>query len=267
MEDGGRVALVHDWLTGMRGGERVLEMLAEMFPEAHLFTLFHLRGSASPRLEALPETTSFLQRFPFLRRAYRYYLPLFPRAAESLDLTGYDLVISSSHCVAKGVRRRRGALHVCYCHTPMRYAWDRFDDYFGAGRGSRVPRPLARRVAARLRRWDRHSARRVDRFLANSRHVAGRIRAFYGRSSEVIPPPVDIERFRPATGAAPGEAYLIVSALVPYKRIEVALQAFRGSGRSLRIVGDGPQAARLRRIAGPEVRFLGRVDDATLLRE
>ena len=125
-----RVALVHDWLTGMRGGERVLEGLGEIFPGAALFTLFHLPGSVSPALEAMPCTTSFLQRFPFLGRAYRYYLPLFPRAIQSLDLSGYSLVISSSHCVAKGVEVDPGAVHLCYCHTPMRYAWDRFDDYF-----------------------------------------------------------------------------------------------------------------------------------------
>ena len=262
-----RVALVHDWLTGMRGGERVLEVLAEIFPEADLFTLFHHRGSVSPALEALPVHTSFLQRMPFLRRAYRYYLPLYPRAVEALDLSGYDLVISSSHCVAKGVRTDPGALHICYCHTPMRYAWDRFDDYFGPGTGSRVPRPLARLVTDRLRRWDRESASRVHRFVANSRHVAGRIRAFYGRPADVVPPPVDTRRFRPTRSARAGAEFLMVSALVPYKRIDRAVQAFRGFGRGLRVVGDGPEAKRLRRSAGEEVTFLGRIDDAALAGE
>ncbi len=261
-----RVALVHDWLTGMRGGERVLEVLAGTFPGADLFTLFHLPGSVSPALEALPRTTSFLQSFPFLEHAYRYYLPLFPRAIRSLDLSGYSLVISSSHCVAKGVQVDSGAVHLCYCHTPMRYAWDRFDDYFGPGSGSRIPRPIARSAAHRLRRWDASSADGVTGFLANSRHVAGRIERCYGRSSQVIPPPVDTDRFQPGADAA-GDHYLLVAALVPYKKVERALDAFRGSGRRLRVIGEGPQRARLQRLAGPEVTFLGRVSEAQLVQE
>jgi len=261
-----KIALVHDWLTGMRGGERVLEVLAGTFPGAVLFTLFHLPGSVSPTLEALPRTTSFLQRLPFLKATYRYYLPLFPHAIQSLDLSGYSLVISSSHCVAKGVRVDPGALHLCYCHTPMRYAWDRFDDYFGPGSGSRIPRPVARSAARRLRRWDASSAERVTRFLANSRHVAGRIERYYGRSAQVIPPPVDTRRFQPG-GDPAGDDYLLVAALVPYKKVERALDAFRGSGRRLRVIGDGPERTRLQRLAGPEVTFLGRVSEAQLVQE
>jgi glycosyltransferase involved in cell wall biosynthesis len=261
------VALAHDWLTGMRGGERVLEVLAGLFPEAELYTLFHIPGSASAPIERMRIHTSFLQRLPSLRRVYRYALPLFPRAVESFDLSGAELVVSSSHCVAKGIRKPPGALHVCYCHTPMRYAWDRFDDYFGAGRGNRIPLPLVRRAVGRLRDWDRESARGVDRFLANSHHVADRILRCYGRPAEVIPPPVDTSRFRPSPAGAPGGHYLVVSALVPYKRVDVAVEAFRGTGRRLRVVGDGPCLETLRRGAGAEVEFLGHVDDARLLRE
>jgi len=250
----------------MRGGEKVLEVLAETYPDATLFTLFHLPGSVSRTLEALPRTTSFLQRFPFLERAYRYYLPLFPRAIESLDLSGYSLVISSSHCVAKGVRVDPDAVHLCYCHTPMRYIWDGFDDYFGPGNGNRIPRLVARSAARRLRRWDVSSAGGVTRFLANSHHVAARIKRCYGRSAQVIPPPVDTRRFQPAADPS-GDHYLLVAALVPYKKVERAVDAFRGSGRTLRVIGDGPQRSRLERLAGPEVTFLGRVSDAQLLQE
>jgi glycosyltransferase involved in cell wall biosynthesis len=260
------VALVHDWLTGMRGGERVLEALAEAFPGAHLFTLFHLPGSVSPDLEALPVHTSFLQRFPFLARGYRYYLPLFPRAAESLDLSGYRLVISSSHCVAKGVQVDRDAFHLCYCHTPMRYAWDGFDDYFGPEAGSRIPAFLARRVIRRLQRWDAGSNGQVDAFLANSRHVARRIDRCYRRRAQVLPPPVDIDTFRPGDGER-SDAYLLVAALVPYKKIERAMRAVAAVGGKLRVVGSGPQAARLRRLAGEETTFLGRLPEADLVRE
>jgi glycosyltransferase involved in cell wall biosynthesis len=260
-----RVALVHDWLTGMRGGEKVLEVLAEIFPQADLYTLFHLPGSVSPALESLPIRTSFLQHAPFLRRSYRHYLPLFPRAIASFDLGGYDWVISSSHCVAKGVRARAGR-HLCYCHTPMRYVWDRFDDYFGAGQAGRLRRAAARPFAARLRAWDRRTAAGVDRFIASSAHVAGRIRAYYDRPSIVLRPPVDTRLFQ-LGGPGRGDGYLVVAALVPYKRVDVAVRAFARSGRRLRIAGDGPERPRLERLAGPEVTFLGRIDDAALAAE
>jgi len=262
----GRVALVHDWLTGMRGGERVLEVLAELYPDAPLFTLFHFPGTVSPEIEGREIRTSFLQRMPFLRRSYRYYVPLFPRAARSLDLRGFGTVISSSHCVAKGVEVDADAVHVCYCHSPVRYAWDRFDDYFGPRSGSKVPRAVATRAMRSLRDFDVRSSERVDRFLANSGHVADRIRRYYGRPSEVIPPPVDTERFR--IGAPTGDGdYLMVGALVPYKRVDLAIEAFRGSGRRLRLVGDGPGRGRLERMAGPEVTFLGRLSEEALAGE
>jgi glycosyltransferase involved in cell wall biosynthesis len=191
-----RVALVHDWLTGMRGGEKVLEAIAERFPGAPIFTLFHFPGSVSPALEAHPIVTSSLQRWPGVRRHYRRYLPLFPAAIEDFDLSGYDLVVSTSHCVAKGAIPAPGARHLCYCHSPMRYAWDQEHAYFPRRRG---PGARLRALAlSRLRTWDAASAPRVDRFVANSRFVAERIRRYYGREATVLPPPVDTAFFTPA---------------------------------------------------------------------
>jgi glycosyltransferase involved in cell wall biosynthesis len=247
----------------MRGGEKVLLSLARLFPEAPIFTLLHVKGTVDPELEARDIRTSFVQRLPGVRASYRHYLPLFPAAAESLDLGGFDLVVSSSHCAAKGVRPAPGALHVCYCHTPMRYVWDRYDDYFGPGRVSPLARLAIRPIAARLRAWDARTAARVHRFAANSAYVAGRIRRYYGRESVVIPPPVDTAFFTPGDDR-PGAYDLVVSALAPYKRLELVFDAYRGTGWPLRVVGTGPEEARLRALAPPEAAFLGRVDDGEL---
>jgi glycosyltransferase involved in cell wall biosynthesis len=247
----------------MRGGEKVLLSLAALFPEAPIFTLLHVRGSVAPELEARDIRTSFLQRFPGIARGYRHYLPLFPLAAEALDLRGFDLVVSSSHCAAKGVRPDTGAVHLCYCHTPMRYVWDRYDDYFGPGRAGRLARSVLPVAAAGLRAWDTASASRVHRFAANSAYVAGRIRSYYGRDAEVIPPPVDTAFFTPGE-RGPGRYDLVVSALAPYKRVDLALEAYRGTDWPLRVVGSGPEEDRLRAAAPPNVRFLGRVSDVEL---
>ena len=259
-----RTALIHDWLTGMRGGEKVLLSLARLFPDATIFTLLHVRGSVAPELEARDIRTTFVQHLPLASKRYRNYLPLFPAAAGTIDLTGYDLVISSSHCVAKGVRVPPSAVHVCYCHTPMRYVWDQFDEYFGVERVGRVKNQALKWIAEGLRAWDVATAPRVHHFIANSAYVAGRIRRYYGRDSTVIPPPVDTDFFTPGNGVAAGDYDLIVSALAPYKRLELAIEAYRGGGRALKVVGTGPEAERLRGIAGPEVTFLGHVDDVTL---
>ncbi len=259
-----RVALVHDWLTGMRGGEKVLASLARLFPEAPIFTLLHVRGSLTPELEGRDIRTSFIQRLPVAERHYRHYLPLFPAALARFDFSDFDLVLSSSHCVAKGACARPGALHVCYCHTPMRYVWDRFDDYFGPGRASAPVRAVIRLVARELRHWDVRTSARVHHFLANSAYVAGRIARYYGRTAEVLAPPIDTDFFTPGETLQSGEYDLIVSALVPYKRIELALDAYRGSGRRLVIAGSGPDRKRLEARAPSEVRFVGRVDDLTL---
>ncbi|PYN26391.1 MAG: glycosyltransferase family 4 protein [Candidatus Rokuibacteriota bacterium] len=255
---GARVALVHDWLTGMRGGERCLEVLCELFPEAPLFTLLHVPGSVTPQIEDRRIVTSFVQRLPRAAARYRYYLPAFPLAISRFDLSGYDLVVSMSHCVAKGARVAPGALHVCYCFSPMRYVWDLYDDYFGPGRGA-AARVLVRPLVAVLRRWDRRTAG-VHRFVAISRHIADRIRRVYGRPADVIPPPVDVQRFEIADAA--DDYYLVVGALVPYKRIDLAVGAATRVGRRLVVVGTGPEEARLRAMAGPTVTFLGWRSDA-----
>ncbi|HWX25220.1 MAG TPA: glycosyltransferase, partial [Vicinamibacteria bacterium] len=257
------MALVHDWLTGMRGGEKVLLSLARLFPEAPIFTLVHVKGSLDPELEARDIRTSFLQHLPFVKTRYREYLPLFPAAIGRLDFSPFDLVVSSSHAVAKGAAVRRGALHLCYCHTPMRYVWDRYDDYFGPSRVPGALRPAIALVARRLRAWDVRTAAGVDAFVANSAYVAGRIRRYYGRTAEVIPPPVDTDFFTPGP-EGPGSYDLVVSALAPYKRIDLVLEAYRGTGRPLRIVGSGPEEPRLRAHAPAEAAFLGRVDDLEL---
>jgi glycosyltransferase involved in cell wall biosynthesis len=253
---GPRVALVHDWLTGMRGGEKVLDAIGELFPDAPLYTLVWVRGSVSPRIEARRIVTSIAQALPNPGRFYRHYLPLYPVAVELLNLDDYDLVISSSHCAVKSVVTTGRTVHVCYCHSPMRYAWDQFDAYFGPDQvgpwASRFLRPVMRRLA----RWDAATAGRVDRFLANSQYVAGRIRRYYNRGSTIVYPPVDTTFYTP-DGQAGSPSFLIVSALVPYKRVEVAIHACRKVGVPLRIVGTGPERARLQALAGPDVEFLG----------
>jgi glycosyltransferase involved in cell wall biosynthesis len=247
-----RVALVHDWLTGMRGGERCLEVFCELLPQADLFTLLHVPKSVSPIIEQRRIVTSFIQRLPSAPTRYRHYLPLFPAAMARFDFSAYDLVVSLSHCAAKAARARTDARHVCYCFTPMRYVWDLYDDYVGAGPLTRIVLPP---LAAVLRRWDRRTSRRVDRFVAISRFVADRIERCYGRTAEVIYPPVDVSRFELSPDG--DDFYLVVSALVPYKRVDLAVQAVTRLGRRLLIVGTGPEERRLRAMAGRGVEFLG----------
>jgi glycosyltransferase involved in cell wall biosynthesis len=254
-----RVALVHDWLTGMRGGERCLEVFCELFPHSDLYTLLHVRGSVSPLIEQRRIITSFIQRLPDAARRYRSYLPLFPAAIRRFDLRGYDLVLSSSHAVAKGVRVPRGALHVCYCFTPMRYVWDLYDDYFGERAGG-LTRLVMPGLAAALRRWDRRTAAGVHHFVGISRFIADRIRRCYGREADVIYPPVDVARFRIEEKTE--DYYLVVSALTPYKRVDLAVTAATRLGRRLLVVGTGSEERRLRAAAGPTVEFLGWRDDA-----
>jgi glycosyltransferase involved in cell wall biosynthesis len=260
---GARVVLVHDWLTGMRGGEHVLESIARLFPGADVLTLVHARGSVSAALERHRIRTSAIQRLPRAARLYRQYLPLFPAAVEWFDLDDVDLVISTSHCAAKAVVPTGRALHICYCHSPMRYAWDQFDAYFGRDRLGPVAHALARGTMAWLARWDRATARRVDRFIANSQFVAARIARYYNRRASVLHPPVDVDFFSPGD-AAPEPYFLVVSALVPYKRLDVAIGAARRLGVRMLILGTGPDRERLGQPAGAGVEFLDSVDRDTL---
>ncbi|PYM20245.1 MAG: glycosyltransferase family 4 protein [Candidatus Rokuibacteriota bacterium] len=241
----------------MRGGERCLEAVCELFPQAPLFTLLHVPGSVSATIERRRIVTSFVQRLPGAATRYRHYLPLFPAAVRGLSLAGFDVVLSLSHCVAKAVRVPPGALHLCYCFTPMRYVWDLEADYAdGAGWLTRLALPP---VAAALRRWDRRTAG-VHEFVAISRHIGARIRRVYGRDATVIYPPVELDRFQIAP--AIDDYYLVVSALVPYKRVDLAVLAANRTGRRLLVVGRGPEEARLRALAGPTVTFLGWRSDA-----
>ena len=260
---GRRVAVVHDWLTGMRGGEKALEALLELLPDAQLFTLLHDRGSVSKPIEALQPRRSFIQYLPFAQRHYRQYLPLFPTAIEQFDLDHFDLIVSTSHCAAKAVVRTGRARHLCYCFTPMRYAWDQFDAYFGPERVGNFKSYLYRLALHRLARWDASTAGRVNNYVAISLHVARRILRYYNREAQVVYPPVDTRFFTPSD-PSPGHYFVVVSALVPYKRVDLAIQACEKARVPLRIVGKGPDATRLRAQAGPNVEFVGNCSDREL---
>ena len=282
-----RVILAHDWLTGMRGGERVLEVLCRSFPKAPIYTLIHNPAAVSDVINAHPVLTSWLQRVPGIRQHYRYFLPFFPSAIERLQPMSADLLISTSHCVAKGLPPPKGARHLCYCFTPMRYAWLFYEEYFGK---NPLKKMALNPYLDHLRAWDRETCNRVDHFVALSRHVQKRIKTFYGREADVVYPPVNTSFWTPdpaeSAGAlsaialakadprsllreaasagrprASGAYDLIVSALVPYKKIELAVRAYTRLGYPLKIVGTGTQYTRLRRLAGACIEFLGRLDD------
>ncbi len=262
-----RVALVHYWLIGMRGGERVLEEMVKLYPEADIFTHVLDRSKLTPELAARSITQTFVGRLPGARKHYQKYLSLMPRALEELDLGAYDLVLSSESGPAKGVVSRPDATHLCYCHSPMRYIWDHYPGY-RAGLGGPLgglKRHYFSHLAHRLRQWDVASAARVDRFVANSRFVAGRIARVYGREAGVVNPPVDLDLYHP--GGKGGSCvpqvgrgyYLFVSELVPYKRADIAMEAFRGLDLDLKVVGQGEESERLSRRAPANVEFMGRV--------
>jgi glycosyltransferase involved in cell wall biosynthesis len=255
-----RTVLGHDWLTGMRGGERVLELLCDGFPGAPILTLLHHAEAISGRINSHPVRTSCLQRIPGIHRHYRHLLPLFPLAVRTLKTPPADLLITSSHCVIKGLNRPAGGRHLCYCFTPMRYAWLFFDVYFGG----RARRAAAAPLLALLRAWDRRANAGVDHFVGISRHVQDRIQRFYGRESDLVYPPVNTAHWTP-DGKPPGDFDLIVSALVPYKRLDVAVGAYSRAGRKLKIVGIGGESDRLKAMAGPTVEFLGRLPDSDIL--
>jgi glycosyltransferase involved in cell wall biosynthesis len=255
-----RVAIVHDWLLGMRGGEKCLEVFCEIFPQADLYTLLYAPDEISAIIRGMKVHSSWLNRIPWIRRTYRYYLPLFPRIAENFDLKDYDLVLSSSHCVAKGVHARP-ALHIAYIYAPMRYVWDLHEAYFGSD-GSLLGRIGMAAFRRYLQSWDVRSSQRAHYFVADSQNIAAKIRTLYGREAAVIYPPVDLERFY--IRERPDSYYLVVSALVPYKRIDIAIQAFNTLKLPLKIAGDGPLKKALQKSAGTNIAFLGWVDQPRL---
>ncbi len=261
-----RVALVHDWLTGMRGGEKCLERLCHLFPDAPIFTLIHEPGQVSQVIEDRPIQTSWLDRLPNVRRHYRNLLPLMPAASRSWRIPdeAFDVVVSLSHCVAKAVRVPDGIPHICYCFTPMRYAWDGRSSYLESLKDRPIQRAVASALLSRLRDWDRRTANGVDQFIALSKTVRDRIARHYGRDSEIVAPPVDTRYYRPDPDIDRGGFYLCVSALAPYKRIDRAIAACRQLGRRLIVIGDGPERTKLEQMAGPTITMLGWRSDSVI---
>jgi glycosyltransferase involved in cell wall biosynthesis len=257
MQQGSRVALVHDFLVDVRGAERVFLALCDLFPQADLFTAVYDEEGTEGRFAHRAVHTSFLQRLRPSARTFRTLLPLYPAAMESLDLRGFDLVISSSSAWAHGVIPDDEAVHVCYCHNPFRYAWNARQETLAA-RGA-VGRAALGAVFQRWRQWDWIAAQRVDAYMANSQTTKRRVARYFGREATVLHPPVELERFVPAT---PGDAYVVLSELMPHKRIDVAVRAFRDLRLPLVVIGNGPDARRLHRLAGPTVTFTGRISDA-----
>ncbi|MEW6536127.1 MAG: glycosyltransferase [Candidatus Auribacterota bacterium] len=258
-----KVALIHDWLTGMRGGEKCLELLCGIFPQAEIFTLLHLPGKVSPEIEAHKIHTSYIQKLPGVARKYRYYLPLFPAAIENFDLSDFDLVVSSSHCVAKGVLPGVHARHICYCYTPMRYAWDMRHEYFPLKTMPFFKKITIPLMLSKLRTWDISANSRVDEFIAISEHVAKRIKRNYGRDASVIYPPVDSSFY--TLSEQQEDFYLMVSALAPYKKVDLAIEAFNKLGFPLHIIGSGQDEKRLRKMAGDSIVFHGWLPDEQVL--
>ena len=259
-----RVALVHDWLLTWRGGEKVLEAMAELFPSAPIYTLFHDSKDMPSTIESHRIVPSVLNRIPGAKNRHRHFLPLMPGAIRMLDVGEVDLVLSSSHCVAKGIRVPKGAKHVSYVHAPLRYMWDRFDDYFGKGKAPLPVRAAARLVRPGFRLWDVLTSAGVDRLITNSGYVAQQVTERYHRTARVIHPPVELERFTDlplASGA--GGYFLCFGALAPYKRLDLAIEAFRRNGRELWIAGSGQSGEWLRDLP-PNVKALGQVRDDEL---
>lgn len=258
MRTPGRIAFIHDWLNGMRGGEKVLEAVLELFPGSTIFTLHIDREKLSPFLQQQDIRISALQNMPLVKTKYRYYLPLFPAMIKRFDLSDFDLVISLSHCVAKSIPVPRNIPHISYCFTPMRYAWHLYNDYFG---NSRIKNLLTNVIMRRMRKWDSATASGVDYFIAISNHIADRIRDCYQRTSDVIYPPVDTEFYTPGANTEPDDFYLVVSALVPYKRVDLTVETFNELGLPLKIIGTGPEYKKLKAMAGDNITFSGWASD------
>jgi glycosyltransferase involved in cell wall biosynthesis len=253
-----KIALVHDYFIQMGGAERVAEAMHDSFPTAPMYTTVALPQNLPHNLRSADIRTSLLQRLPAMERRFRHYFMLYPFAVENFDLSEYDLIFSSSSGYAKGVRRRRNAIHVCYCHTPMRWVW-RYEDYVARERFGGIVRAALPLMLWGLKKWDLRASRQPNYYIANSRIVAQRIKKIYGREAFVIPPPIDVDRFQPSKEVE--DYYLILSRLMPYKRIDLAIEACNRMDRRLVIVGDGPDRQRLEKLAGPRTEFLGRIPD------
>jgi glycosyltransferase involved in cell wall biosynthesis len=254
-----KIAFAHDWLNGMRGGERCLDALCEVYPRADIFTLLYEKGNLSSSIENRSIHTSFIQKLPWVFTKYRHYLPLFPTAIEQFDLRSYDLVVSLSHCVAKGILTSPGTCHICYLLTPMRYAWDLYHDYFSEEKIGTLQKWTIPFFINYLRTWDVASSNRVDYFVAISEYVARRVQKYYRRECDVIYPPIDTDFYTP--GSQDGDYFLIVSAFAPYKRIDLAIEAFNRLKLPLKIIGKGQEEKTLRRLAGSTIEFLGSLSD------
>ena len=258
-----KVAIIHDWLVTDAGAEGVLKSIIELYPDADIFSLvdFLTPKDREEILKGKFAKTSFIQKLPFAKKQFRNYLPLFPKAIESLDVSGYDLIISSSHAVAKGVKKTDGQLHVCYCHTPIRYAWDMHEEYT-----KDLPflkKILVQASLAYIRKWDIASLDRVDCFIANSNFIADRIKRIYDRDSVVINPPVDTERFTFYPNKE--DFYLTASRLVPYKKTKLIVEAFNQTDKKLVVIGKGEELEKIRAIAKSNVKVLGFVETKELI--
>lgn len=253
-----RIALVHDYFVQMGGAERVAEAMHDSFPSAPMYTTVALQKSLPDRLRMADIRTSPLQHLPSIERRFRHYFMLYPFAVENFDLSEYDLIFSSSSGYAKGVRRRRNAIHVCYCHTPMRWVW-RYDDYVAREKLGSFARGLLPLMLWPLKKWDLRASQQPNYYIANSRLVADRIKKIYGREAHVIPPPIDVNRFHMSNEI--DDYYIVLSRLMPYKRIDLAIEACKRMNRRLIVIGDGPDRARLEKLADDRIEFLGRQPD------
>lgn len=258
-----KIALVHDYFIQMGGAEKVAEELHKLFPTAPMYTTVDARAKLPAGLRNAPVRTSWMQHLPGIKKNFRHYFPVYPLAVEGFNLKEYDLILSSTSGYAKGVRKRRGAMHICYCHTPMRWAW-RYDDYARREEFGKAKRAILPPILAALRRWDLRAAEQPDFYIVNSHNVAQRVKEIYKRESVVIPPPIDVSRF---TQNEPDEDfYLVLSRLISYKQIDLAIEACKKLNRRLVVIGDGPDRKRLEKIAGKETEFLGRQPDEVVTR-
>ena len=260
-----KVALVHDYLNQMGGAERVVLAFHELFPDAPLYTSMYDPKRVDAAFRSMDIRTSFMQKLPLVKKHHQPFLPLYPYAMEHLDLRGYDLVLSSSSAFGKGVITRPGTMHICYCHTPMRWCWN-YDEYVEREHLGKMARMVLPFFITNLRVWDQTTSMRVDHFIANSPVVADRIQKYYRREAVVIPPPVEASRFLFEPGTPPEDYFLIVSRLMPYKRIDLAIEACNRLQLPLVIIGGGRDEQRLKQLAGPTIRFMGRLSDEEVLR-